>query len=74
MVALKVKAIGETLAVILPDDVRSRLSLKDGSTLHLTETPDGYQITPQDPSTPNQMDIARDVMQRYRNALRELAK
>ncbi|WP_093567602.1 AbrB/MazE/SpoVT family DNA-binding domain-containing protein [Methylobacterium sp. 174MFSha1.1] len=74
MVALKVKAIGDTLAVVLPDDVRTRLALTDGSTLHLTETPDGYQITPQDPSEELQMEVARDVMQRYRNALRELAK
>ncbi|MET7242720.1 AbrB/MazE/SpoVT family DNA-binding domain-containing protein [Methylobacterium sp. EM32] len=74
MVALKVKAIGDTLAVVLPDDVRTRLALTDGSTLHLTETPDGYQITLQDPSEELQMEVARDVMQRYRNALRELAK
>ncbi|AWN49916.1 AbrB/MazE/SpoVT family DNA-binding domain-containing protein [Methylobacterium terrae] len=74
MVALKVKAIGDTLAVMLPDDVRDRLALADGSTLHLTETPDGYRMTSRDPSAPSQMDVARDVMQRYRNALRELAK
>ncbi|KMO15970.1 AbrB/MazE/SpoVT family DNA-binding domain-containing protein [Methylobacterium platani] len=74
MVALKVKAIGDTLAVVLPDDVLARLALTEGSTLHLTETPDGYRITPQDPSGTSQMDAARDVMQRYRNALRELAK
>ncbi|AWN55487.1 AbrB/MazE/SpoVT family DNA-binding domain-containing protein [Methylobacterium sp. 17Sr1-1] len=54
--------------------MRTRLALTDGSTLHLTETPDGYQITPQDPSEEHQMEVARDVMQRYRNALRELAK
>lgn len=74
MVALKVKAIGDTLAVVLPDDMKVRLALTDGSTLHLTETPDGYRITPHDPSEEDQMDVARDVMQRYRNALRELAK
>lgn len=74
MVALKVKAIGDTLAVVLPDDVRTCLALTDGSTLHLTETPDGHQITPQDPLEGLQMEVARDVVQRYRNALRELAK
>ncbi len=74
MVALKVRAIGDTLAVVLPDDVTTRLALADGSTLHLTETPDGYRITPDAPSESDQMAVARDVMQRYRNALRDLAK
>ena len=42
--------------------------------IDLTESPDGYRLTAYDPEFEKQMEIARDVMKRRRNVLRELAK
>jgi hypothetical protein len=45
-----------------------------GDTLYLTEAPDGYRVTPYDPDFEHQMTVARDIMKRDRNLLREMAK
>jgi len=75
MTHLKIRAVGNSLGVVLPKDVLSRLNLKSGDTLHLTEAPDGsMRITPYDPAFEEQMRIAREAMGKYRNTLRELAK
>ena len=45
-----------------------------GDAVYLTETPDGYRISPYDPEFVRQMELAEKGMKKYRNALRELAK
>ena len=74
MVKLKVTTVGSSAGVVLPKEVLARLKLEKGDTLFLTEAPDGYRLTPYDPEFERQMDLARQVMRRRRNALRELAK
>lgn len=74
MVALKLRAIGNSVGAVLPKDVLSRLHVQEGDTLYLTEAPDGYRLTPYDPEFEEQMDAARKVMKKRRNLLRELAK
>ena len=74
MVALKITAIGNSLGVVLPKDVLARLRVGKGDTLFLTEAPDGFRVTPYDPEFEAQMDVARRVMKKRRNVLRELAK
>lgn len=75
MTSVKVRPIGNSLGVVLPKDVLSRLNLKDGDNLFLTEAPDGtMRITPYDPAFDTQMRAAREGMSEYRNTLRELAK
>ena len=51
-----------------------RLKLQKGDTLFLTETKEGYLLTPYDPEFAAQMQQAEDVISRYRNTLKELAK
>ncbi len=41
MVELKVRRFGNSLGVVLPRDVISRLRTKDGDPLFLIEAPDG---------------------------------
>ena len=53
---------------------RLTLKVEKGDTVFLTETPDGYRLTPYDPTFEEQMGKAREIMKRRRNALRELAK
>jgi hypothetical protein len=46
----------------------------EGERLFLTETPDGYRITPYDPEFEKQLDLAEEGMSAYRNTLRALSK
>jgi hypothetical protein len=48
--------------------------VKKGDSVFLTETRQGYAITPYGPEFEAQMKAARRGMSRYRNALRELAR
>ncbi|WP_084159007.1 AbrB/MazE/SpoVT family DNA-binding domain-containing protein [Solidesulfovibrio alcoholivorans] len=69
-----VTQIGNSTGLILPKEVAARLKVKKGDSVYLTETPEGYSVTPYDPEFEAQMESARKGMARYRNALKELAK
>jgi len=73
-VELKLVKMGNSVGMVLPKEVRARMKLASGDTVYLTETPDGYKITPYDPEFGRQMDVARKVMKNRRAALHELAK
>ena len=75
MNALKIRQIGNSLGVVLPKEALSRLNVTEGDQLFLTEAPDGsVRLTPYDPDFEEQMEVAREGMGAYRNALRQLAK
>ena len=74
VVALKVARHGNSLGVTLPKEAAAALHVGAGDTLYLTEAPDGFRITPYDPTFQRHMEVAREVMRRDRDALRELAK
>jgi putative addiction module antidote len=75
LVALKVRKIGNSLGVVLPREVVSRLNAADGKQLYLSETPDGsYRLSPYDPSFEEKMNRAEDIIGRYRDTLHVLAK
>ncbi len=71
---LKLRKVGNSIALIVPKHMRQKMGVKEGDTVYLTETPDGYQISPYDPEFSRQMELAKKGMKKYRNALRELAK
>ncbi len=71
---LKVTQIGNSLGVVLPREVLADLKIDKGDKLFLTRSPDGYRITRHDPEFEQQMTVARDIMKRRHNVLRELAK
>ena len=74
MISLKLTAIGNSTGVVLPKEVTARLKLEKGDTIFLTETPDGYRLSPYSAEFEAQMTAARKIMKKRRNALRELAK
>jgi putative addiction module antidote len=74
MTKLKLTAIGNSAGVVLPKEVLARLKLDKGDSVYLTESPDGYRLTPYNPEFEQQMNAARKIMKRRRAALRELAK
>ncbi|MBK6895581.1 MAG: AbrB/MazE/SpoVT family DNA-binding domain-containing protein [Alphaproteobacteria bacterium] len=71
---LKITKIGNSLGVVLPKEVLTHLNLEKGDALWLRETSEGVTLSPYDPSFAEQMDAARKLMKKRRNALRELAK
>ncbi|MBY0283077.1 MAG: AbrB/MazE/SpoVT family DNA-binding domain-containing protein [Sphingomonas sp.] len=71
---LKLIKIGNSTGVILPKDVLARLRVSLGDELSVVETPEGVSLSRTDPEFEDQMAVAREVMARRRNALRELAK
>lgn len=75
MIEIKVRKFGNSLGVVLPKEVINRLNTGDGEPLFLVEGPHGtYQITPYDPDFEKKMTKADDILHRYRNTLRALAK
>jgi putative addiction module antidote len=75
VVELKVRKFGNSLGVVLPKDVISRLHTGDGEPLFLIEAPEGgYRLTPYDPRFEKKMAKAEEIINRYRNTLHVLAK
>jgi putative addiction module antidote len=74
VLALKVTKVGNSAGLLLPKEALSRLRLKQGDTVYLTETPDGFRLTPYDPEFERQMALVRRVAKKRRNVLRQLAK
>ena len=71
---LKLIKIGNSMGVILPKEVLAKLGVEAGDSIDLSDTPGGIQIRRHDGGFAEQMELARAVMKRRRNALRELAK
>jgi len=73
MSVLKVTNIGNSVGVILPDDILERLRVKRGDTLYAIETKNGIELTANNPAA-EQMEIAERVMREDQEALRKLAE
>lgn len=76
MTSLKMQQIGNSLGVVLPKEVLTRLNVTDGDTLYLTDSPDGsMKITSFDPTFENQMKVAeegiKNIAIRCENSLNE---
>ncbi|MES2476616.1 MAG: AbrB family transcriptional regulator [Verrucomicrobiota bacterium] len=71
----KVRKIGNSLGIVLSKEALQALKVGEGDTLFLTEAPEGsLRITPEKPGFDAKMKVAEDLINRYRNAFRELAK
>ena len=62
------------MGAVIPKEALVRLQVGVGDSLYLTESPDGYRLTPYDPQLAAQMAAAGKVMKRRRTVLRELAR
>lgn len=71
---LKLTQIGNSVGVVLPKEALARLKLGKGETVFLTETPDGYTLTPYDPALEEQVVAGRAFMQEFRDTFHQLAK
>jgi len=71
---LKITTIGASAGLILNKEVMARLKVKKGDFLYLTESPDGYRLTPYDPEFERQMKLAEQIMHDDRDVLKALSK
>ena len=71
---MKLRRTGNSLATTWPKELLNRLNVGEGDRLFAVETPHGILVTPYDPAFDRAMDIAKRVMARDRDALKELAK
>ncbi|WP_199246401.1 AbrB/MazE/SpoVT family DNA-binding domain-containing protein [[Phormidium] sp. ETS-05] len=74
---LKIEKIGDSLGITLPPEVLEQMNLTEGNMLRLTVTASGEKIISietLDPDFEKAMQAYHQVSQKYKNALRELAK
>ena len=72
---LQVRKIGNSIGFILPKETAVRLDLKEGDQLFLVDQPGGdITLTRNDPDFERTMEIARKLMDEYRDTLAALAK
>ena len=72
---LKLRKVGNSVGLVLPKEALAHLKADECDTLVFSESPDGgYRVTPNNDPFAQQMAMAEGIAQRYRNALRELAK
>jgi putative addiction module antidote len=72
---LKIRKVGNSVGVILPKQALTHLKVEEGDTVSVTEAADGsLRISPHKAEVAHQLEVAQDVLKRYRNTLRELAK
>jgi putative addiction module antidote len=74
MPKLKITTVGASAGVILNKEVMSRLKVKKGDLLYLTEAPGGYRLTPYNPDFERQMQLAEEIMHDDRDVLKALSK
>jgi putative addiction module antidote len=74
MLKLKVTSLGSSTGMVLPKEALARLKVAKGDFVFLTESADGFRITPYDPEFEKQMKLARKFMRDRRDVLRELAR
>ena len=71
---LKIKKIDNSLGVSIPQEILEKMNVGEGDSLYVTQTPDGVYLTPFDPEFKIVMQAAKDITNRYYDALQELAK
>jgi putative addiction module antidote len=75
MATLKLRAIGNSVGVVLPKELLAKLDLREGDTVHAVEQPGGgLLLTTLDPEVEEQLRLGRELMREYRETFRALAK
>ena len=69
-----IRKIGNSEGIIIPKEILQRLGLKAGDEVELRVGSRGIELVARPADLSEQLQAARKGMQKYRNALRELAK
>jgi putative addiction module antidote len=71
---LKIRAIGNSLGVVLPKDVLASLGAGEGDAISVMSTGDGVILRREDAEYEDHMRRVEKIMARYPNTLKALAK
>ncbi|WP_439548670.1 AbrB/MazE/SpoVT family DNA-binding domain-containing protein [Falsiroseomonas sp.] len=74
MATLKLRAVGNSVGVVLPKELLARLNLVEGDSLQVVESQDGLLLTVVPQETEAQLDLGREMMRKYRETFAALAK
>ena len=74
VLSLKLRKIGDSVGIVLPEQALAHLKLAEGDTIALTEIPEGFQLSASNPEFAKTMAVFEDLTLRYRQALRKLAQ
>ena len=74
MTTIKLIPVGTSTGAVIPKEMLFHLKVGKGDTLYAIETPDGYLLTPYDPSINDQLKAGQDFMKQYRDTFKALAK
>ncbi|KEQ06715.1 AbrB/MazE/SpoVT family DNA-binding domain-containing protein [Pseudorhizobium pelagicum] len=69
-----IRKIGNSEGIIIPKEVLDRMGLKAGDTIEIREENGSLSLIPEQADLAEQLKAARLGMEKYRVALRELAK
>lgn len=72
--SVTIRKIGNSEGIIIPKEVLDQLGLKAGDTIDLESEGNKITLAPQKADLAQQLEAARVGMQKYKIALRELAK
>ncbi len=73
MTPLKLTQVGDSVGVILPEEVLARLKVKAGDTVFVTDVASGVLLTFLDPALEEQLELGRELMREFRDAFHQLA-
>jgi antitoxin component of MazEF toxin-antitoxin module len=73
-VKTKLRKIGQGLGVLLPKEPIARLRISEGSTLTISDTASGIEVSPFDADLPTQIEAFRRTEFRHRSSYQALAK
>ncbi len=71
---LKITQIGNSLGVILPKELLAKLNVTKGDLLIATDAEGGVNLSTYDPELAEDLASGKDIMRRYRDTLKALAK
>ena len=74
MFKLKLIAVGDEIAAVLPAALSARLQVGTGDSLFAIESSEGYLLTSHDPEFVHQVNTAATVMKRRQQALNVLCR
>ena len=70
---LILRKVGNSLTLTV-SDLAKDMGLAEGDKVYAVRTPRGFEITPYDANFDKAMDVARNFMRKYPNAIKKLAE
>ena len=71
---LKLIRVGNSTGAVFPKDLLRELGVGEGDSLFPVRTPNGIELRRTNPDFEAEMELAREIMRKDRDILRELAK